>query len=276
MISICIPLYNKEKYIRRCIDSILNQTYRDFEIIIVDDCSTDNSINLIPKDNRIKIYKNDKNLGCGANRLKTIQLATGDYYCFIDADDWIEQDYLQNLYNAIQNCDIVITGHNINNIIDKYKTITILNDKLYNYTSWGKLFTKDIVHSYEYSTMRYAEDLMTVPHWIMNANKIKFINYNGYHYAINETSIVNHNNILNFNNAMIANYEMAVLYINNNLIKESIVRLYTIKENYRKFIIEKGNNKFLTDSLAIIISKVNNAINYIEKNLNICLNKQII
>lgn len=277
MISICIPLYNKEKYIRRCIDSILNQTYKDFEIIIVDDCSTDNSINLIPKDDRIKIYYNDRNIGCGANRLKTIQLATGDYYCFIDADDWIEQDYLQNLYNAIQDCDIVITGHNINKLTDKYETITILNKHLQNYTSWGKLYTKDIVHSHKYSTMRYAEDLMTIPHWIMNANKIKFIDYNGYHYAINETSIVKDNNSINFTNAIEASYNMALLYINDDkLIKEGIYRLYSIRENYNIIIIQNDNIDAINFKLMNIIYKTNNAINFIEKNLKVCLNKQII
>ena len=92
MISVVIPTYNREKTIKRAIDSILNQTYKDIEIIIVDDCSKDNTEEIIKqyKDNRIKYIKLDKNSGACAARNKGIELAKGQYIAFQDSDDeWL-------------------------------------------------------------------------------------------------------------------------------------------------------------------------------------------
>lgn len=276
MISICIPLYNKEKYIKRCINSILNQTYKDFEVIIVDDCSTDNSVFLIPKDNRIKIYHNNKNIGCGGNRLKTIQLASGDYYCFIDADDWIEPNYLQTLYNAIQDCDIVITNHNINKTTNNKETLSILNKALYNYTCWGKLFTKEIIKSYPYHNSRYAEDIFTIPNWINNAKIIKFIDYKGYNYKVNNNSISIHKNAQNFTDGIISIYELAKVCLINKAYYEFYCNLQRILNAYINIIVKYKRPDFLNDKVFHIVASVKKIINQIEYNNKSCLNKQII
>lgn len=91
-LSIIIPVYNAEKYLKECINSILNQTYKDFEVICVNDCSKDNSLKILEEyaqnDNRIKVINNSKNLGPGANRNIGIKNAKGKYLTFIDADDF--------------------------------------------------------------------------------------------------------------------------------------------------------------------------------------------
>ena len=89
-VSVIIPIYNSEKYIKECLDSIINQTYKNLEIIIVNDVSTDNSIDIIKqyKDKRIKIVNLNYNSGVAIARNRGIEEATGDYICFIDADDY--------------------------------------------------------------------------------------------------------------------------------------------------------------------------------------------
>ena len=98
--SIIIPLFNKEFYIRNTINSVLAQSYNNFELIIVDDCSTDNSYNIVKNfdDVRIRLFRNDQNRGVGFTRNKGIELSTGDYIIFLDADDeFIHEDLLERL-----------------------------------------------------------------------------------------------------------------------------------------------------------------------------------
>ena len=93
-ISIIIPVYNVEKYLRECLDSCINQTLADIEIICVDDCSPDNSIKILEeyqaKDYRIKIFRHEKNKNLGAARNTGIQNAIGEYVWFVDSDDYID------------------------------------------------------------------------------------------------------------------------------------------------------------------------------------------
>lgn len=110
-ISIIIPAYNAEKYIKKCIDSIVNQTKEELEIIVINDGSTDNTEDIVKeyKDKRIKYFKN-KNQGIGKTRNFGIEKATGSYIMFIDSDDYIEKDACEKMYNKAKNdnLDIVI------------------------------------------------------------------------------------------------------------------------------------------------------------------------
>jgi len=93
-VSVIIPMYNSEKYLEECINSVLNQTYKNFELIIINDCSTDSSLSILNKitDNRIKIVNFKENKGVSISRNKGIELATGDYICFLDSDDfWVPE-----------------------------------------------------------------------------------------------------------------------------------------------------------------------------------------
>ena len=103
--SIIIPLYNREKTISRAIESILNQTFQDFEIIVIDDCSTDHSVEIIHKlkilDSRIKYIKNEINQERCISRNKGIQIALGRYICFLDSDDYHLPIHLETFYHKI-------------------------------------------------------------------------------------------------------------------------------------------------------------------------------
>ena len=100
MISVITTVYNIEKYISECIESILKQSFTDFELIIINDCSTDNSLNIVnsyaEKDNRIRVINNEKNLGCGMGRYIGINEAKGDFIAFIDGDDYVTPKHLKH------------------------------------------------------------------------------------------------------------------------------------------------------------------------------------
>ena len=117
-VSVILPVYNVEKYIREALDSVVNQTLRDIEIICVDDCSTDNSYEILQeyaqKDSRFIVLKQEVNQGPGVARNRGLDVATGDYIMFLDPDDWYELDACESAYNQIvkNNSDFAIFGHN--------------------------------------------------------------------------------------------------------------------------------------------------------------------
>lgn len=113
LVSVIVPFFKVEKYFERCLESIVSQTLKDIEIILIDDCGGDRSIEIAKrfaqKDDRIKIINNDKNRGQGYSRNVGIRLAQGEYIAFVDSDDWIEQDMYKSLYEKAKknNTDIL-------------------------------------------------------------------------------------------------------------------------------------------------------------------------
>ena len=99
-VSVIVPIYNASKYLSRCIDSILNQTLEDIEIILINDGSTDESHEIIDKynDTRIKYYKR-KNFGIGSSRNFGISNANGEFICFVDSDDYLNSTFCEEMYN---------------------------------------------------------------------------------------------------------------------------------------------------------------------------------
>lgn len=127
--SVIIPLYNKENYIEETLKSVLNQDFTDFEIIIVDDCSTDNSLNKIAhfSDSRIRIIKKSRNSGLSAARNTGIQNSTCDYVTFIDADDLWEPFFLNEIFKLIKMYpEASIFGTNYREITAKGKPINVI------------------------------------------------------------------------------------------------------------------------------------------------------
>lgn len=144
-VSIIIPVFNPDIHLKKCLDSVINQTMTNIEIICIDDGSTDESLNIIEeyskRDNRLVLLK-QKNSGAGIARNKGIEYSTGDYILFVDSDDWIEKSTCEELYNHAQrlNSDLVIFDvmwHLENNQLIKntyFKEDHIFNDDFMNYT----------------------------------------------------------------------------------------------------------------------------------------------
>jgi glycosyltransferase involved in cell wall biosynthesis len=135
-ISVLMPAYNTEKYISEAIESILNQTFRDFEFIIIDDCSTDGTWEIIQEyakiDNRIIALRNEKNLKICKTLNRGIEIAKGKYIARMDADDWSYPDRLEKQFKFMEeNADIAISGGTMEVCDEKLK---VLNQRKYNLT----------------------------------------------------------------------------------------------------------------------------------------------
>ena len=113
LVSIIVPMYNSEKYIVRCIDSLLEQSYENIEIIVVDDGSSDNSVEIIKKynDNRINIYQK-RNEGVSATRNLGIEKSNGDFLLFVDSDDYVSKDIVKVMLDKVNNKNSMILCNN--------------------------------------------------------------------------------------------------------------------------------------------------------------------
>lgn len=115
-VSIIVPAYNTEKYISKCLESLVNQTLKEIEIILIDDGSKDNTLNIaksfMEKDSRIKIIS-QTNQKQGAARNQGMRVAKGEYIGFVDSDDWVDLDYFEKLYNSAKkyDTDIACAGY---------------------------------------------------------------------------------------------------------------------------------------------------------------------
>ena len=201
-ISIIIPIHNCEKYIGRCIDSILAQTFKDFEILLLDNGSTDGTLEVLLSYEKeypdiIRVDSHD-NLGLGNNRNLGIELSRGKYLQFIDADDYISPDYCETYYNEIENggYDVVYGGYvRIDSRKRILKTTKVKSTDWGKYllvTPWAKIqrasFIKDnnIVYG-----GAYGEDILFLLHTFRYTNKIGIIQHIGYNWFYNEESMSN-------------------------------------------------------------------------------------
>ena len=201
LITVIVPIYNVEQYARRCLDSILCQTYKNLEIILIDDGSTDNSGKICDdyakKDRRIKVI-HQENGGLSNARNSGIEKIRGKYVTFIDSDDWIESGYIGTLYNDIANnhCDISIVGHFINhdNVVFDESTgeqkklsikeclTKILYDNGISAAACGKLYHKSLFNSIRYPNGRVFEDVATTYKLILQSKSVFLNSVPLYHY----------------------------------------------------------------------------------------------
>lgn len=213
LISIIIPIYNQEKYLRKCLDSILNQTYKNFEAILIDDGSTDSSPELCDKfakeDDRIKVI-HKVNAGVSETRNLGISIAKGEYICFIDSDDYIESTYLQDMYNVMEqekNCDIVFCKYNIvdseGNVQpqkeENLKEFVNMCDITYFYESkklipgfiWRSLYSKNIIGDLRFEkNIPYLEDVYFLTQLLLAKKpKLGYCDKHLYNYVTNFSSI---------------------------------------------------------------------------------------
>lgn len=109
LVSVIVPVYNVEKYLRKCLDSLINQTYTNIEIICFNDASTDRSLDILKeyetRDNRIKVINSTINIKQGGGRNRGIRESKGELICFVDSDDWVDSKFVEVLYNALKNAE---------------------------------------------------------------------------------------------------------------------------------------------------------------------------
>ena len=216
-ISIIVPVYNKEKYLKRCLESILNQTYQNLEIILVDDGSTDASPAIAgafaEKDSRI-VYIRQENSGVSAARNTGINAATGEFIGFIDSDDFIEPEMYEKLMAPFveqEGIDLTVCGYfnkkaftasedtrcsGEEALIQMFDLRKTLHFKPYN---WNKLFRASIIkeHNILFDTaVPYNEDAKFNFDYFLHIRDAYIINYCGYHYVVNSGSVSRNFNLL--------------------------------------------------------------------------------
>lgn len=217
-ISIIVPIYNAELYLQKCIKSILNQTYSNIQVILIDDGSTDNSGNICDtyskQDNRIEVYHTENN-GLVAARKLGLKVSVGKYIGFVDADDYIEPTTFSELKDAIKknNSDFVHFGfieENFKNSVavcnyydaifemkDKYDQINFLCAHILEQTDvspsiWSKLFKADFIKKCYKNVpdkQQYGEDMICLCYCILEANRIYLSKKTRYHYVVRANSL---------------------------------------------------------------------------------------
>ena len=208
MISVITPAYNADEYIKQSLDCILNQTYKDLELIVVLDAPTDNTAKIVyeiaEKDYRVKVIENEVNLGAGASRFNGILEATGEYILLNDADDYYDLDFIEKLYDAAieYDADIVSGGITIQEVDGSYTSYGQQEgvyegfEKLNNQWSNGKitwmcnkLIKKHLYDKVPYVKRRFIEDTPVIIPQLWYANKLVVINNTGYYHRMVPTSI---------------------------------------------------------------------------------------
>lgn len=202
-VSVIVPAYNSEKFISKCLDSVLSQTYKNFELIVVDDGSIDATGSIIEKYKKqnpdIINFIKQENIGVANTRNKVIKLAKGDYIAFIDNDDFIDNDYLETLVNNCEDgkYDIVLSGYRRPNEKGKVIFEKRISDyefsKLVVQAPWAKIYkTKYILENdFKFLDNNIGEDIFFNLSTILSTNNVKILNYIGYNWFYNSESVSN-------------------------------------------------------------------------------------
>lgn len=236
MLDILIPMYNNEEYIKACIESIKNQTFKDFKVYIIDDGSKDNSFMAASTyaDERF-VIKRRENKGVSSTRQELLDISSGEYIMFIDSDDYLPDNYvLEKMFNKFieTDSDIIISGisKNVNGkivnnrILDQSEetvgTKQALEDLFYikynGPTLLGTIFKRKVFKDIKFVPGIIYEDAEIMYKIILNAKKITYFNINSYVYNIRENSIMR---------KQISCNNMILLDI-SNIIKNEIIKVY--------------------------------------------------
>lgn len=280
-VSIVVPVYNMEKYLENCLKSLINQEYRDIEILLINDGSVDNSLNICEifqkSDNRIKVFNKD-NEGVGETRNYGIKKATGELITFVDADDAISKDFIsENIFYFLENNHIDVVQvpiyHNYegqNPRLVSYPNIKIMgNTNLFrswiieNKISWiscGKIYKRRLFDDLKFDSSMFYEDNFLLPDLLMKIDTILLSSKGIYYYYFRENSITTsiHSlkkekdtqkvilNILSKLNK-IENIENAIVIMLSRFLNVAI----SLKVNH------KENNKGIPETVIISFNKIN-------------------
>lgn len=281
-ISIIVPVFNGEKYIQQCLNSILIQSYKNYEIIILNDGSTDNTAkicDMISLLNSNICYFYHENMGVSKTRNKGIRLARGNYIVFVDVDDYLELDYLKNLLTGMKNSDIAVLGYKMfidkklrKNYEEENKTLSretfmqevIVNDSVKGYL-WNKIFRKDIIDKYSIyfrEDCYIGEDTEFILEYSKHIKTAQIISYVGYNYMLNDKGTMRTSfkteNLYKVLSHMDSIERMLKYDCFTDLAKRELIRYYTMTyaKIYRKMY--KTNNSDELKNFRMKIEKYRN------------------
>ena len=281
LISVLVPVYNTEEYLPRCINSILQQTYHNLELILVDDASTDRSGSICDeyaeKDSRVRV--NHKiNEGVAAARNTALQMVMGEYIMFVDSDDYIPDDALQSMYDAIvrdgsdmaigKHIDVYDDGREVNDTYRwmsdvRYSKKDVFEQISYNRgfqtAPWGKLYKRELFEDILYPPLTMGEDTWVCPLLLDKCdNGISVIGKTIYFYYQRPTSIMHVKSFQSRKDSIIAWLHIVKFLLSHGYIL-SAQALYgkVIKHacSYRiaKFFIDLTNSYFNADERKTLV-----------------------
>jgi glycosyltransferase involved in cell wall biosynthesis len=284
MISVIVNVYNGEKYIKKCLDSIINQTYKNLEILIINDGSTDDTLKICQsyEDKRIKII-NQKNIGISLSRNVGIDNATGEYLFFVDSDDYIEQDTIKYLYNTCKKhdvkmaiCQSIVVNNYDKKIKNEDENVTIISGvelvkKILlnierNGNIWGKLMHKDIIKQIRFEN-RIISDVAVIHKMALLLEEIAYSNQIKYYYYKHPNSILSSKSAdhsIDYYKASLERYDF-IKKLYPNLIENDICILLSIVNLYSHNNIKLNN--FLNSENAVNKFKKMFTLKFIKSNL---------
>ena len=199
-VSVIVPVYNVEKHLARCLDSIMAQDYQDFEVICVNDCSPDKSGLILQEyktryPEKIKIVNNSENQGIGKSRINGLNQCTGKYVMYVDSDDYLKKDYIKTYVETAEKeqCEVVVGGY-IRDAAGKY-TEHLTPDSVWSLVTfsdtWAKLFLRSFLvdNNIDFAGLRFGEDVFFSLNVCCNIKNYKIIDYCGYYYYLNPRSL---------------------------------------------------------------------------------------
>lgn len=286
-ISVIVPVYNCEKYLEKCINSILSQTFDDLELILINDGSSDNSGKICDefkeKDSRVKIV-HQKNMGVSVARNVGLDVSEGKYIGFIDGDDYIESDMYEFLYNNIKKNEAEVAICGIANIfmknngsekltrqISDFSGVKVLNgeeafseslkSKIFSVNPVNKLFDKKLFDGKRFPEGKISEDAFLIPKVLLKANKVVCSSDIKYYY-------IRHENSITTSNFFDKDWNVTEAYLNH---------LNTVKKHYPKLIKEAEfrhiwSYTYVLDKMIVSKDKVSKsdydkALKFIRKNI---------
>lgn len=212
LVSIIIPVYNSEKFLKGCLDSVLCQIYSNIEVLLIDDGSKDNSLEICnsyaQKDNRVKVF-HQENSGAAAARNKGLANVSGEYIMFCDSDDVVSKNWVKHLLEAVNDYTMpVCSSCNDLSCLGKKNTISVESNTIYKQSSyfsfnyvglagflWNTIFVKSIITKNHLSfriqkdKSDYNEDLLFVMEYIKNIEYFIYVGYSDYAYITREDSL---------------------------------------------------------------------------------------
>lgn len=217
-VSVIVPVYNAEKYLRQCVQSVCAQSYEDLEILLINDGSTDSSGLIMEQlkleDSRIRLLHKPQNTGIGAARNTSLELARGDYIVFIDADDWMDPNHIEDLVELLERTDSDIAIANFTryhmdthqyelHISDQdYYEMVLTPQEWFRYqygqphnlslcftVPWGKIYKRSLFNDLLYYTGGYGEDDRTTWKIYLNSDRIAYMHRSSLVYRVNESSL---------------------------------------------------------------------------------------
>lgn len=268
MISIITPVYQSERYLGILIDSIINQTYSDWELLLIDDGSTDKSAAICKyyakKDCRIRVYHKE-NGGVASARNQALDMVRGEYLAFADSDDWVEPDWLERLYKTAteQEADIVVYD-----FYEEYPQKTIIRSKADNsiiilnrkeallLTFQNRIasylcsaFIRRDIAQERFAPYRAFEDYATVFAWMRHVNKAVILHTPLYHYRQSANSCLHNNmkqNLIDWINATITRYELIkeTSFMQENISQINAAYICSLVKGVKDVVRSPYDNKF--------------------------------